>query len=128
MTDTEREMIMAIIRDEAAMADAVSKLEWRKKAVGGLPGEADILLRTCEAVKDILGVIIKMQEPTTKSEKPVNKRLLKYWTLEKVMKNCMDQPTDCETCPFYGEEFRCGFTTSPLEWRWNKDKEEGNDA
>lgn len=68
MTDAEREMIMTIIHDEASMADAVSKLEWRKKAVGGLPAATDILLRTCEAVKDILGVILKLQERSYKDE------------------------------------------------------------
>lgn len=72
MTDAERKMIIAIIRDEASMADAASKLEWRKKAVGGLTAETDILLRTCEAVKDILGVILMMQERFYKEKEEGN--------------------------------------------------------
>lgn len=72
MTDAEREMIMTIIRDEDSMANAVDNLKWRKKAVGGLPEEVDILLRTCEAVTDILGAILMMQEKSYKDKEEGN--------------------------------------------------------
>ena len=61
----DRETMMELIQSEAEMKDAVSRLEGREKIIGEIQMENDILLRTCRAVKSILGILIRAQAKTT---------------------------------------------------------------
>lgn len=99
------------------MSFVLQRLEGKQKVVGCVSSEDDILFRICEAVYEILSVLIQIYEPDTETNQ-TGEKALKDWTLEEMAKYCGSQLHVCEECPAcMGEELEdCRFRVPPCRW------------